>query len=629
MASFINNGLSALTAAQRALQTTSNNIANAGTDGYVRQRVIFAENPSQTVGSGLNIGSGVTVKGVERIYDQFLADELKSATMSEQRAQQFSDLTTRLDKLLANPDTSISQSISRFFDQAEALNRDPTSPVNRQQLLTEGQALVQRFGQMDKQLDQLGNEVDGRLRETIGAINALATSLAQVNDRISASSTNIPNDLLDEQERLLNELAGLIDYTTVRQPNGAVNVLVGNGQPIVLDVSALPLELVQNEFDGSRMELGYRGKPISGMVSGGAVAGLLTFRNDALDGARRELGQLASGLAEVFNAQHRQGVDLNGTLGEDFFNAAAPTVSASAGNTGSGSVSATITDPSAIEARDYVLRFDGSNWALFDAATSAAVPMTGNGTGANPFVADGVSITVTAGAAAGDRFLLSPVGQAAAGLGMQITDPARIAAASPLTSSAALQNEANATISGVTINDVTDPSLMDTAIIAFIDPNTYRIRDSGGVDLTGPLAYTPGGDISFNGWTVQIDGATAGGDAFLVTATGAGSGDNTNALALSEISAKGYFSNGQTSLADLGANMVANVGSTAARASQSLLVQGALREQAELDLESVAGVNLEEEAVNMLRYQEAYLAASKIISVANELFQNLLSAVGR
>ena len=171
MASFINNGLSALTAAQRALQTTSNNIANAGTDGYVRQRVIFAENPSQTVGSGLNIGSGVTVKGVERIYDQFLADELKSATMSEQRAQQFSDLTTRLDKLLANPDTSISQSISRFFDQAEALNRDPTSPVNRQQLLTEGQALVQRFGQMDKQLDQLGNEVDGRLRETINESN--------------------------------------------------------------------------------------------------------------------------------------------------------------------------------------------------------------------------------------------------------------------------------------------------------------------------------------------------------------------------------------------------------------------------------------------------------------------------
>lgn len=628
MATLINNGLSGLLAAQRALQVTSNNVANATTEGYVRQRAELAERPAQLVGGGLSVGSGVTVNAITRVYDQFIADELKDATMAQSRAQMVSDLSGRVDKLLGNPDSGISQGVQAFFSQAEALNRDPSSAVNRQGLIAEGQSLAQRFSQLDAQLGQLGNEVDGRLGEALTRINSIASSLAQVNDRITTSNVSNPNDLFDEQERLLTELAELIDFTTIRQSTGAVNVLAGNGQPLVLDLTAYELDLVQNEFDGTKMEVAYRGRTISNLISGGEVAGLLAFRNQVLDGAERELGQLALGVTEVFNDQHRKGMDLDGALGGDFFATVNAIGAASSNNSGNAPVTVNIADPAGVKARDYLLRYTGSAWELTDMTNGAPVSLSGSGTAGDPFMAEGLEIVVGAGAASGDRYRLSAVSAAMNGVSVVLTDPRAIAAASPLTTGVDLANLSDAQVSGATVDDIADPNLLRAVQIRFDDANTYRIFN-GGTDLTGPLAYTSGGDISFQGFTVQVSGNPVAGDAFNIRATGAGSGDNSNALALSEIGAKGFFDNGELSVSGVGANLVASVGSAAARANSELSVQTLLRDQAELDLESVAGVNLEEEAVNMMRFQEAYLASSKIITVANELFQSLLGAIGR
>lgn len=629
MAALINNGLSGLLAAQRALQVTSNNVANATTKGYTRQRVELAERPAQAVGGGLSIGNGVGVAEVSRIYDQFLADELKSATMAQNRSRIVSALAGRVDNLLGNPDAGISQSVQAFFSQAEALNRDPSSAVNRQQLIAEGQSLAQRFAQLDSQLGQLGEEVNGRLEQAINRINDIAASLAQVNERITTSNVSNPNDLYDEQERLLTELAELIDFNAIRQPTGAVNVLAGNGQPLVLDVTAYELDMVQNEFDGTRMEVAYRGRNISNLITGGEVAGLLAVRSEVLEGAKRELGQLALGITEVFNNQHRLGVDLNGALGGDFFAAVTPISAASANNSGSAPVTVSIADPAGVEARDYVLRYNGSAWELSDISNGAPVSLSGTGTAGDPFLAGGLAIVVGAGAASGDRYRVSAVSGATSDIAVVLQDPRAIAAAGPLTTGVALTNLSDAKVSGASVDDIADPNLLRTVQIRFDDPTTYRILDGGGTDLSGPLAYTSGNDISFQGFTLQVSGSPMAGDVFNVKSTGAGSGDNTNALALSEIASKGFFNNGELSVTGVNANLVASVGSASARASSELSVQTLLRDQAELDLESVAGVNLEEEAVNMLRFQEAYLAASKIITVANELFQSLLGAIGR
>lgn len=632
MSLFINNGLSGLLAAQRALQTTSNNVANANTDGYVRQRVSFGENPGHEIG-GFSVGTGVHVAGIDRIYDQFLGAELNNATMSQHRAQSFNDLAMRLDGLLGNPDLNISPNIQRFFDQVELLNRDPTSAVNRQQLLAEAESLTQRFHQMNSQLAGVANEVDGRLRESVITINGLAASIASVNDRIAIAGENVPNELFDEQGRLMTQLAEQIDFTAIKKSNGTVDLMVGSGQPLVLATNSFELALIPNEFDGSRMELAYSSggqlQLISNKVSGGTVAGLMSFRNETLNAVRRDLGQVALGMTAAFNAQHRQGIDLDGNLGGDFFGDLVPVTAASANNTGTASVTTIIGDAAAVEAKDYLLRFDGAAWQLFDAATGAPESMTGTGTVADPFIADGLEITVSAGAAAGDDFLLQPVAHAAGKFSTLITNPATIAAAAPIGASASLQNAGSGIISPITIDDVTNPGLQQPVEIRFDDPATYRIYDSGGIDLTGPLPYTSGADISFNGFTVQINGAPTSADSFAVRPNGAGSGDNSNGIALAALGSLGFFANGQQSIDDLSASILTSIGSTASRSSQDLLVQGALREQIELDLESVSGVNLEEEAANLLRFQEAYLASSKIIGVANDLFQTLLGVVGR
>jgi len=632
MSLFLNNGLSGLLAAQTGLRTTSNNVANASTEGYVRQTVNFAERPGQPFGR-VHIGNGVAVSGIKRVYDQLLANQLQSANTSQQRAEMFNSLAAKLDGILGNPDLGISRSIQSFFDSIEAVNRDPTSSVNRQQMIFEGKALVERFQQTGGRLDNLENEINRQLQQAASEVNGLSDALARLNARIAESGTETPNEMLDEQDRLLNRIAQQIDITRVRQDDGTVNVMVGNGQPIVLGGNSFKLGVLPDQYDGTRMQLAYQTTSqiidISRKVSGGAIGGLLSFRDGALDGAKRDLGQLALGLSASFNTQHQQGLDLNGDMGAAFFSSVTPQVLDSSFNSGSAVVSASIADPAAVEAREYVLHYDGTAWLLTGGNGGAAVAMTGSGTNGDPFVADGLSITVSGAAASGDRYLIRPVSQAASDLEMAISDPSRIAAAAPLSASASLQNLSTTSISAVTVTDASAPNLLQPVDIVFDDPATYRILDANGVDLTGPLAYASGSDISFNGWTVQITGTPNTGERFSVTSAGPGSGDNSNSQLLGRVQTLGFSAGGTLSIEELGANLVNSVGSTALRAQQELSVQNDLQAQATLDVESMSGVNLEEEAVNMLRYQEAFLAASKIIGVANTLFQTLLGTLGR
>lgn len=632
MSLFINNGLSGLLAAQQALQTIANNVANANTEGYVRQEAILSSNRVEFKG-GYGIGTGVHVADVERFYDQFLGEEIKTATMVQSRAQSYHDMAARLDGMLGNPDLNITTSIQRFFEQLEAVNRDPTSTVNREQLLAEGDALQSRFRQIDSQITGLSDEVDYRLQASVTTINDIAAGLADINNRITATGANVPNDLLDQRDRLLGQLAEQIDFTEVKQANGMTNVMIGSGQPLVLGVNTFEVALMPNEFDASKLELAYNNgsglQSISSRISGGATAGLLGFRNDTLATVSRELGQIALGLTETFNARHRVGSDLEGQIGSNFFTTLSPLVTASARNSGTATVSLSYGDVSSVEASDYELMFDGTNWNLTNALSGGPVAMTGSGTPGDPFIADGMEFAISAGALTGDRYLLQPVSSTAGKFALQITDPTKVAVAALLSTSTVLSNTGNASVSDAEVSDPSAPGLLQPVQIVFSDPATFRIFDNGGADLSGPLAYTSGAAINFNGWTVHINGSPQATDVFTVKQTAAGSGDNTNGLSMATVSADGFFANGRLSVEGLGASMLTSVGSAAARSSQDLIVQNSLLGQAQLDFENISGVNLDEEAANLLRFQEAYMAASKVIGVANDLFQTLLNSVGR
>jgi flagellar hook-associated protein 1 FlgK len=632
MSGTISNGLSALLAAQRALQTTSNNIANANTEGFVRQRIDFIENPGVPLGR-YTVGAGVSVSSIARVYDQFLTDNLRTATSLEQRATAFSDFAMRMNTILGNPDTGVNTAVQRFFNQVEAVGRDPTSAAQRSQLLLEGENLAERLQQLDNQLGGLNQEVNSRLTQATDTINSLAVQIAELNGQIMAAGNTAASDLLDRRDVVLKQLGAQINITATRQNDGSVNVLVGSGQSLVLGVDSASLQTVQDTYDSSRLQVAIsNGGPlqnISSVISGGTVGGLLSFRNDVLDSSRRDLGLLTMGLADAFNTQHQQGVDLAGNLGGNFFSTSAPVASGAGTNAGTAVVGATITDVSALVGHDYELRFNGTAWSVLDTTTRTAVTATGTGTGPDPLLFAGLSVSISGSAAAGDRFLVRPLANATDEFRVVVTEPAKIAAAAPITARNSTANASLATVSSPVVSDITDPKLRTTATIRFTSPTTYVVFTGGGADQVGPFAYTSGTDISFAGWTAQVSGTPATGDEFFVQATGSGSGDNGNALALAAVSQLGFLAGGTQSVIDLGADIVATVGSTANRARNEANIQQSLREQSEVNLENVSGVNLDEEAANMLRYQDAYLAASKVVSIADGLFQNLLQIVGR
>ena len=248
--------------------------------------------------------------------------------------------------------------------------------------------------------------------------------------------------------------------------------------------------------------------------------------------------------------------------------------------------------------------------------------MTGAGTLANPFVANGLSIVVSGAPVANDQFYLKPLEQVAGTMQVLVTRPADVAAAAPTRTNAALGNAGTATISAAQIIDVANANLLTTSTIQFINATTYSVNGAGS------FAYTPGTNIDVNGTRVQITGTAAAGDQFVIQANSGGTGDNRNMQALIDRLGQSVF-NGNISLQSATAGLITDVGSRTAEITAQRDVQKSALDQSKDRLESVRGVNLDEEAADMLKFQQLYQAAAKMMSVSDTLFQTILAALAR
>ena len=648
MTDIFGTATSGLQAYQRALSTTSHNIANANTPGYSRQRVELSTQQPQLSGTSY-LGSGVQVDSVRRVYDQFLTDRVRSSTSSVNDLETFTQFSGRIADLLGDADAGLNGSLEDFFNAAQGVANDPASIPARQLMLSEAESLTTRFQYLDAQLSAMRKEVNDQLGTVTGEINSLSRAIADINRDIvvatGRSSGQPPNDLLDRRDQLLEELSGLVSITTLKQDDGSVNVFVGNGQALVTGGSAATLSVAGSAFDATENEIVYSvggsSSVITDTLSGGTLGGLLRVRDEALDPAQNGLGRMAVVLGTEFNSQHVQGMDLDGALGDAFFSLGTPGWSASSANTGGGALAVSY-DPATISnltTKDYILRFDGGSWSLADADGNAIALPSGSGTAADPYVVDGLRIAVDGlTPVSGDRFQIRPTRDAGEDIGLAIDNVRAIAAAAPVRTGEAT------TATGVPVNTGdgvlrfagVDSGFSAATVDIDITYNAGTLTYTGSIDgvpTGGSFAYNPATDsgAAFNigGVNFTVTGTPADNDAFVIETNTGGTGDNTNALALAGLQTALTVENGTTNFQGAYAQMISDVGTRAHQAEISHTAQQALRRQAIEDRASVSGVNLDEEAADLLRFQQAYQAMAQVVTVADSMFQSLLDAVRR
>lgn len=638
MGNIFTSSLSGMNAAQMGLATTEHNIANASTPGFSRQQVVLSSNPAQSLGAGF-LGQGVNVSNVIRIYDQYLNTQVLQQQTQTSYLTSYHTAITQIDNMLSAPKGGMSLPMQDFFSAMNLVANNPESVSARQTLLSNAQAVVNRFQGIDQQLTDMTNGLNGQITSSVRSINSYAQQIATLNglikNAVALGQGQQPNDLLDQRDQLINQLSQQISVAVLQQADGSASVLIGNGQPLVVNEQAMTLRAVQSASDPSKIDValqnGINTIPMQqSSLQGGNLGAYLAFRDQSLEPARNALGRVALGLATSVNQQNQLGQDLNGVLGANLFNAASPRVTQGANNVGTAVASASIANVSALTISDYQLKYDGGNYTMVRLSDNAVTNL-GAVPPAPSVVIDGFTVNITSGAmTAGDSFLIRPTADAAHNISLLSNDTAKIAAAAPMRATASLANFGTATISNGTVNapPPTDVNLRAPVSITFDTPPTTFTVTGAVPAVVGSVVYTSGQDISYNGWTVQITGAPVAGDVFNVATNTNATGDNRNALLMANFQITNLMANGTASLAGIYGQLVGEVGAKTHELDVTSQAQNNMMAQVVASQQSISGVNLDEEAANLLQFQRAYQASAKAMQIANTMFDALLS-IGR
>ena len=624
--------LSGLNAAMYELNTTQNNIANANTPGYTREQVSLSP---VTAGAG-TVGQGVDVVGVKRMYDQFLTTQLLQQQNQASYQNTYLSSMTQVNNLLSSTSSGVTTTMQNFFSAANSMANNPSSIPARQTVLGNAQSVVDSFQSASQTLSSIASGVAQQISGSVQQVNTYATQIAALNSSIAAAvaanNGQQPNALLDQRDQLISKLNQQVGVTTQQQPDGTVSVFVGSGQALVIGSQAMSLQMTQDPATPGQMNVSYlnNGKTIpiqQNSLQGGNLGAYLSFQNNELQSAKDQLGLVALGFATNINQQNQMGLDLNGALGGPLLNAAPPSVNANVNNTGGASLTATNADVSVMTGSNYQLKYDGTNYTLTRLSDNTVTQLTSAQLAAGTTV-DGVTIKLSGTMNAGDSFLIQPTVNAASAISLLTTDPTKLAAAVPILASASSSNTGTGTITPGKVNTPLplNANLQDTVAIQFTSATTYTVTDTTtGTTLASNQTYTPGQNISYNGWTTQISGTPTTGDKFTVSSNVGATGDNRNALLMANLQTQNIMGNSTTTLQGQYAQLVSSVGSRTNSLTVTSTAQNTMVTQALAAQQSVSGVNLDEEAANLLQYQRAYQASAKAMQIANTMFDALMT----
>ncbi|WP_150303520.1 flagellar hook-associated protein FlgK [Pseudomonas saliphila] len=637
MADLFNIGLSGLKASQTNLSVTGQNISNINTPGYTRQTALQAARDPSFTGAGY-IGNGTNIVDVQRIHNQFLTNQVRTSTSMNAEVNAFQSQIEELNGLLAGSATGINPAMQSYFGALQTAIEDPASLPARQLFLAEAEGLAGKFNTVGERLT-VQNEFLGQQMGTVtDQVSRLASNIASYNESIAKAAAQgaQPNDLLDARDEAIRQLSEYVGVTVVPQDDNTVNLFVGTGQPLVVGNNASSLTIEPGRTDPNRVEIhlksGNSSQNITGLISGGELGGILRYRGE-LDNALNSVGRLALSMASEFNQQLAQGLDLNGEAGSKLFVDINTTQqmeerSVAIGETES-SLSVSIDDTSELSTSDYEVLFTSSTDFTVRRVSDGKIIEPAEGT--SPPQYDGFSIGTSAANAEGDRFLVMPTRSGAGAINVQMKSPQELAFAAPVSVQKDLNNRGTGSAELLLATGQT----LDADALKGDLPLTLERTETGytldgvaaTVSDTGEVAVAVGG-YSF---ALKLSGQPAPGDKFEISFN-TGTSDNRNALQLSNLQTDAVMGKSEAnkkgfSFADGYGTLIQHVGTQTAQARSESEASGAVLKQATNNRDSVSAVNLDEEAANLMKFEQYYNASAQVIQIARSIFDTLISSI--
>ena len=548
-----NIGKHGMMAQQKAIQVTAHNLANVNTKGYSRQEVIFEEGMPLNSGPGQS-GTGVNAVAIQRKYDSFLEGQLTDSRETFGNLDVQKKAVSKIEDLFyESAGTGINELLSQFFNSMHDLSANPAGTAERSSIISRADALSDTINSVYSSLEQLQKDMNLQVKQAVNDINNISTQIASLNVEINRAEVNgqNANDFRDMRGRLLNELAEKIDVQYFEDDSGQITVIGGGMATLVEKGNSWSLDTKSDPDNYGYYDVVYSPNSnnvlkLTDSISNGRLKGYLTIRDSETRDAMDELDRLAASIASEVNQVHRAGYGLDGSTGTNLFSPSfeagdvlsqdVGSIRALSTNTGTGSLTIAIDDPSALKFNNYELTFSGGNYTLVNKSTNAS--STAVYSDPSSFTFEGLSVTISGSFAAGDKYSLSA------------------------------------------------------------HKNTAK-------DIRAAIGMSD---------TAKIAAATAAAD---------NRGDNRNAIALAQLQ-DALKIDGNSSFNSYYGSIVGRIGVK----SQSINNQYAAHEFSSEQLsnmrESVSGVSIDEEMTNLMKYQHAYEASARLLSIGDELMQTLL-----
>ncbi len=653
-----NTGVSGLLASQQQLATTGNNIANVNTEGYTRQRA--EQNATTGIYSGGNfIGTGTYIEDISRVYDQFSYKEQLLTQTSLSHADSLNIDLGQLDQMMTFSGGAINSSITSFYEAINSISDNPSDLGLRNMAISQAQILSDDLNSMNENLNQIVKSTNGEIAEIAGHISDISAEIGKVNEQILFSQHSVQgqqNDLLDARDSLVNDLSQYTSVNTIVDNLGVMTVMIGNGATLVAGTTSLSVGVQAGDPDPNQTVLSIVGPNSSVNLNGSTVGGVLAakyeFRDEHVAEVQSEMNRIAMAISGTINDAQHSGLDLNNEEGQNFFTdintplLEQSRVFSSSKNTGSSESSVTITDITKVPTDEFMVEFNGTNYIMTNLTDSSTLDLGTPGS-LNTDAADtyGFQFNEDSGTpAAGDVFIIKPTHNSAAFMDVSLTQASGLAASSAIDVTASTTNIGGASVEINSVIGATNARqyAIDNNLAVDIYETTpgsfaYRVYDSSTSTDIATGSYVLGGSVTVElppgvaNFSIEIQGNPTGStlaapETFSI-ADSFGTGNNKNSLALGLTQEQGILNGGKDSFTQGLSISTATVGSAASSAELTESTAQALFTQAYNRNQSTSGVNLDEEAANLLKYQQAYQAASQIISTANTIFETLLSAV--